>query len=981
MIWKKTTGRDEFSTVRTMLSKKFGLPEEEISDYLCLSNRDRSYFVLKGTRRLPALSDLFNNDGIGPSLTEVLKPKKSYILDIEPKELKDEQGKQIRLSSDLMSDIVNLIHTWSDCIPGTLNDQGEYLVDINSQDVGPHFDVNLLLGNRENSKDPLLSTPKSVLNRYFQGSFRAGADFQILSTSWGPRPEENGFPLNRQFFLSENGRQIFYSADRKSGYRTTCIHSQNSSSQHTSIHNDRDDFDIQRQLILLPQKKGLPAATELQMVTIKNNGSRKRTIDFTTTGMFGFSNPHCLEEDVVYSTLVTQSQSFQDEKGNIICITPDYHPKQFAKKMRFAILKDEDSFMDSFTTDYTEFIGNGTMEHPEHLSHLSNKLSIKGPSFFALNKKLTIKGKDSATLFFYTGMVDTTGSEKDQDLIFQNQIEALMKEYGKLHQFGLAYKEVKRNADSFSRFLRIQDRKDSDLKAYVNNNLPFQIRYQTFISRSFAQTQKGYREIGFREIQDLLASMHYFHGEGKDGLTKRLMEEWIKNVFPFGYANHNFYYRGKEPGQCSDDALWLIIVVTKYLALTQDYDFLKTVLPTADPTKTRSVYDTLKAIITYSARISIGKHGLPLLDQADWNDCLRIDHDCLTGPKKEEAYLNQLQMNHLEFGVPFESEQSESVMNAFLLIYDIKEMIQVTKAIKDRAYQSELQTLLQEKENAVLKHAYINGFYARVLVNRKNPLGITYIGAPGDGLSEEEGLENGSLYLNSFTWSMLSGVATESQIASMLKLADTYLRSDCGYRLCTSHDLSLVGATSSSTEHYFPGDRENGGVFKHAGMMFATALLKKSKTIKDDTLKKEMAKDAYFMIDQVLPYKVMDDPFLFKGNPRFCTQYTNPVTKENVGPILSGTATWLALALFESIGLRMEDGKLILSPMLKVTAKSFAYHIHTETGNISVKIRKPRGKLCDETKMKVFYDKEEIKGNTIPLPKDGMTHSVRIEFR
>jgi len=62
------------------------------------------------------------------------------------------------------------------------------------------------------------------------------------------------------------------------------------------------------------------------------------------------------------------------------------------------------------------------------------------------------------------------------------------------------------------------------------------------MSRSFGQTQKGYREIGFREIQDLFASMYYFINIGYQDFVKELLFEWTANVYKMGYANHNFYW-------------------------------------------------------------------------------------------------------------------------------------------------------------------------------------------------------------------------------------------------------------------------------------------------------------------------------------------------------------------------------------------------------------------------------------------------------
>ena len=96
---------------------------------------------------------------------------------------------------------------------------------------------------------------------------------------------------------------------------------------------------------------------------------------------------------------------------------------------------------------------------------------------------------------------------------------------------------------------------------------------------------------------------------------------------------------------CSDDQIWLLEAVSRYITLTNDQEFLNQEFKMADSNKKRKLIDTLKAIIIYSSQISVGKHGLPLLDCADWNDCLRIDDDYLNGPKKERKYHYQLIKN------------------------------------------------------------------------------------------------------------------------------------------------------------------------------------------------------------------------------------------------------------------------------------------------------------------------------------------------
>ena len=367
-----------------------------------------------------------------------------------------------------------------------------------------------------------------------------------------------------------------------------------------------------------------------------------------------------------------------------------------------------------------------------------------------------------------------------------------------------------------------------------------------------------------------------------------------------GYANHNFFFKGKEPGMCSDDQLWLVDAIYRYLKLTNDYSFLNKRFRVADNKKqTRTLWKTLQAIITYSAKISVGKHNLPLLDKADWNDCLKIDDDCLDGLTKEKLYKAQLKKYKEPYGSPLRNDLSESVMNAFLLKIALDEMREFALVRKEVEYVKELEELTSKLVKSLKENAYINGYYARVLINKDPSVNkYRYVGAPKDGLSLLDDFD-GSLYLNSFSWSILANVATEEEIKSMLSLADTYLKTKAGYKLCTPHNLKLCGSKEAATEQYFLGDRENGGVFKHATMMFVVALLKASKTVKDINLKQTLLDDATYMLNIVYPFNVYKDLAKYKGNPRFCTQYVNSLTEEHIGPILSGTSTWLLLALRE----------------------------------------------------------------------------------
>lgn len=879
----------------------------------------------------------------------------------------------------IISDTLSEVGKWA----GVLNAEGEHVMDLRTPAPGPHFGVNLLLGNRTEYPSPLQTTPKSVVDRLGGGSFRAHAAVQVLATRWDMRQEENGFPANRQFYLTEGVNQVFYSASVDDGrvLAAVCEHSQNV----TRIkYKTECGLDITRTIFLLPQGEGLPPAVEVQRVEVANRGEAARELRLVYTGMFGTASPHALQEDVLYSNIIMQGGILRNEAGAIMAVTPDYYPRNAAEDIRFhsTLLKQGEKtvFPVEFSTNYNEFTGNGSLEQPQGLFRLTNSLGRKGPGFFALALPLRLGPGEDCIVDNFTGLVSHKLEPSADSAALLGEIKNLIIKYSRAGEVENALKRVEAFHNRYSGFIEVKTR-DKAFNAYFNKNLPFQVLYQTFASRSFCQTQKGHREIGFREIQDLYASMYYFVGMGKSGLVKGLLLEWCARVFEFGYAYHNFFWQGKEPGMWSDDALWFVQGVCRYMNLTGDTSLLEVQCPVAgaDGGRGRTVYETIKAIIRYSGEISVGRHGFPLLDIADWNDCLKLDPDYIDGAEKERRYREQLNAGGKP-GEPLDSEYSESVMNAFLLKVAIDGFSPFVKERGDPEYAEKLDELSLKLCNGLREHAWKGDFFARVLFNRYGKGGYSYLGAKGDGLSADAGID-GTYFLNSFSWSILSSTATESQIETMLEVVEKHLKTPCGLKLVTPAELGKI-AGDTATEHYFPGDRENGAVFKHASMMAVAAMLKAAKEVRGAGLAARLGRLAYWMLDLALPFRTMSNPYVLCGNPRFCTQYNNSETGENIGPMLSGTATWLNLALLSTFGLEWSGQRLVLDPILREEDTSVELSLNTGKASFNLTVRKPEGfyRLLDG-KAEIALDGVGLPSNRIALSEDGLTHRLEIVFK
>ena len=851
--------------------------------------------------------------------------------------------------------------------PGQLNDKGELILDLKAYPVGPHYPVNLLLGNRAGYSYPLCTTPKGALDALGRGSFRATGGQQVLATRCVLQLEENGEPANRQFYLVEDGKQIFYSADvHENVVSASCCHSQNRS---VITYETECGLEIIRTIFILPQQQGMPNAVEAQRVEIINHTDRERKLKIVMTGVFGITGPVTIANDVVYANVVVESEVFYDGT-RAVALTLHPKPKNEQGQKRFAALLCNGETLDEFSVSQSDFIGSGTLAKPELVSHLPSRYNRKMAPFFAMGKSFTVQPGKAAIVDEFVGMMET---EEDVNVPFDSALHCLLETYKNPNALAKTFAEVVDFWDKYPKYL-VPEIGDDRFKAYVSHNLPFQVLYQTYVSRAFAWTQKSYRETGFREIQDIFASMYYLSAIGENDLIKELISNWVRNVFRMGYAYHDFTFEGKEPGDCSDDQLWLVQAVYRYVKLTGDTDFLLTEYPIAGENAKRPLWETLMSILTYSGRISVGKHNLPLLDKADWNDTLKLDKVVLKGPAKEAAYRKQLEEKHQEYGAAWENELCESVMNACLLKIAADAVAEMAPMIGKDADGAEAEAISKGVYDSMQENAWKNDFFARCLINDNR--GYTYLGAKGDGLSLDPDID-GSYFLNSYSWSILADVATEEQIKTMLAIVQKYLKTDAGLKLCTLVEFDRLDV-ATGTALYFPGDRENGGVFKHAAMMATVASLKAAKYVKDEALAKELTELAFFMIGKTVPYATMDKPFTIKGNPRFCTQYNNSETCENIGPMLSGTASWLTLAVYEFMGIDVQEKTITFKPVMQPGKTEMACTVNLENCKVHVKIHSDGSRFRAGEETRYTLDGVNV-GNTIPRPTQG-EHLVSIWF-
>ena len=334
--------------------------------------------------------------------------------------------------------------------PGTINGNGELELDLKGYHIGSHYGVNLLLGDRSEYADCLQSTPKSVVDELGRGSFRGKREKQVLATRYVLSPDENGEPANRQFYITENGRQIFYSLDVNSNIKSAkCLHSQN----RTIITYETEcGLRIIRTIFLLPQEKDMPSAVEVQRIRIENLSDKPRDLRIVATGMFGITDPGTLAGDIVFANVVVESELYY-KNGRPIAMTAHHQPKECDSEKRFAMLLVNGEGMDEYCSSLYDFMGSGSLERPEMISRLSNAHSRRQAAFFAMAKSFRLE--DSVNIDTFIGMSDTDEeSVKEQfDLELENLYEK--------------YRDPNNLNSTLSKLIQDNDRYYSDRKSVV----------------------------------------------------------------------------------------------------------------------------------------------------------------------------------------------------------------------------------------------------------------------------------------------------------------------------------------------------------------------------------------------------------------------------------------------------------------------------------------------------------------------------------
>ncbi|QHI69086.1 GH36-type glycosyl hydrolase domain-containing protein [Tichowtungia aerotolerans] len=592
--------------------------------------------------------------------------------------------------------------------------------------------------------------------------------------------------------------------------------------------------------------------------------------------------------------------------------------------------------VDSFQTDRKKFLGDneyGTWKSPRELQneHLSNYEARRGDVIAALLHKLgTLRPGETKRFVTQLGQdapeaVSTT-SKKFQTL---ENVDAVFPNLGNFWDDYLSTFQCKTP--------------DAAFNSMVNIHNPRQCHTTFNWSRylSLYQLGLGARGLGFRDSsQDVMGVL-----AGIPDDARRLMRRLLSVQLPDGSAMHQFFpltmeanegdSREEEDGKkwYGDDHLWIILAVCAYVKETGDTVFLDENVSFYDKKlplgqrESASVLSHLQRGLEFT-KTHIGRHGLPLLGFADWNDTVNLPGD------------------------------AESIFIADLYGRTLLEMIDLMRHLELDEFAEEYladHASMKERVNAA---AWDGDWYIRYFENDGSPIG-----------SNQN--SEGKIYTNAQSWTVLAGYADPARAKCALQAVKEKLNTIRGIKLSwpgyNGYDKSKGGVTS-----YPPGAKENGGIFLHSNpwVMIAETMVGNG----------DRAFEYYSQINPAAQNDRIDEfecePYCY---PQNILGDEHPQFGLARNSWLSGTSSWTYQAATQYIlGIRPQYDGLLIDPCIPKAWDVFTVTRHFRSATYNITVKNPQH--ISKGDVSIVVDGEPIEGAVVPVAAPGSTVNVQVEL-
>jgi len=563
-----------------------------------------------------------------------------------------------------------------------------------------------------------------------------------------------------------------------------------------------------------------------------------------------------------------------------------------------------------FDTDRDIFLGKYRSYHnPEVVEkgECINSLAVGGNGCGVLQIDVNLAAGESKELAVFMGIGKAAVEGKKITQEFRN-LDQVEQEFVKLKHYWHSHLEG-----------IIVTTPDAEFNSMTNVWSPYNCLITYSWSRAASMVYSGERDgLGYRDtVQDLLGVLHLIPEEAGKRLELMITGQVASGgampvVKPFAH-NPGQEIPPKEEEYRSDDCMWLFNTIPAYVKETGDIGFFDKVLPYADKGED-TVLGHLKQAIEFNLERR-GPHGLPCGLYADWNDCLEL------------------------------GQHGETVFVAFQLRYALKTYREICEMLNRPAEVQWAAEQLQILDKNLQKYAWDGEWYLRA---------YRYDGLKYGSHSDQEG----SLWLNPQSWSVISGHASPTRAKSTMQAVRN--------RLATEHGLLIVDPPYAKTDPrivkaplFNQGMKENGSVFSHTqGWAIIAEIMLGN------------GNQAYQYYRAFMPAAYNRKAEIRQIEPYVYCQFTHSKYSPRRGasrlPWLTGAAAWSYYTATQYIlGIQPDYNGLRIVPCIPADWQEIKITRRFRQKNFTITINNKSG--VQQGVKEIVVNQRKIEGNLIPL--------------
>ncbi len=518
-----------------------------------------------------------------------------------------------------------------------------------------------------------------------------------------------------------------------------------------------------------------------------------------------------------------------------------------------------DAPVTAFDCDRDEFIGSyRSEESPKNVENgkCTNSTMYGGDPCFALQIDVDLKAGEEKEINIFLGTAMT-----------ENDIKKSVEHCREKDFVKKSFEKLSEHWDSYLNHFRCEI-PDKDAQTMINIWNPYQAERNFQFSRNISYYATGtFRGVGVRDTaQDILAMVPFDTRRAKDKLNLLFTQQYKD-----GHCNHYcFPTEGWEPVKRvhSDNHLWLVMACYHIIMEEGSLDYLDENVDFYDG-GSASVWEHIKKSIDF-CMANRGENGFPLMLASDWNDMLY--KVCREG-KGESIWTS------MQFGT-------------------VLGMIAELAELKGEDKQKYID-IYEEQKKLVNSTAWDGKWFIRCITDNGRFIG-----------SEKE--PQAKIWLNSQSWSVISGMGDDEKKISAMDSVKKYLDTELGIKKIEPSMTVDYPTKDGNLTSYNKGCGENGSVFCHANTwaIIAECMLKRPE-------------NAYKYYHQLLPmiaqqkageWRYKAEPYVYASN--IFGPESDKFGLANVS-WLTGTAAWMYIAVTQyMLGIRPKWNGLEIDPCL-----------------------------------------------------------------